>query len=203
MSCSAAIRTKDDDGRTHISIDHLPELPTDRRSLGGSLKLYFFKTYLKQDNVNQLRWIEYHARWLVSRTTRAVCRARWPRREARAAAGARHHRRHRRHGCRRAGACGLDQRFDLVLTYDYENLSTPIAETAQTLKAQLAAAGLRDERRQAAHAAGAFDGRPGVALVHRARRRQHGRSIIWSCAARPTTARRSARSTRRARSSTC
>jgi triacylglycerol esterase/lipase EstA (alpha/beta hydrolase family) len=38
----------------------------------------------------------------------------------------------------------VDQKFDLVLTYDYENLSTPIAETAVKLKQQLADAGLRD-----------------------------------------------------------
>jgi pimeloyl-ACP methyl ester carboxylesterase len=38
----------------------------------------------------------------------------------------------------------VDQRFDLVLTYDYENLSTPIAETAVKLKQQLADAGLRE-----------------------------------------------------------
>ena len=25
------------------------------------MKLYFFKTYLKQDNVNQLRWVEFKA----------------------------------------------------------------------------------------------------------------------------------------------
>jgi pimeloyl-ACP methyl ester carboxylesterase len=41
-------------------------------------------------------------------------------------------------------ACGLDRQFDLVLTYTYENLATPIADTARMLKAQLAAAGLRD-----------------------------------------------------------
>jgi pimeloyl-ACP methyl ester carboxylesterase len=43
----------------------------------------------------------------------------------------------------------VDQRFDLVLTYDYENLSTPIAETARKLKQQLADVGLRegDDRR--------------------------------------------------------
>ena len=39
---------KDDEGHTHISIDHIPDVPDHRRSLGGSLKLYFFKTYLKQ-----------------------------------------------------------------------------------------------------------------------------------------------------------
>ena len=41
-------------------------------------------------------------------------------------------------------ACGLDQKFDLVLTFDYENLSTPIEETARDLKAQLAEVGLTD-----------------------------------------------------------
>jgi pimeloyl-ACP methyl ester carboxylesterase len=40
--------------------------------------------------------------------------------------------------------CGVDSRFDLVLTYDYENLSTPIADTSRALKAQLAAAGLHE-----------------------------------------------------------
>ena len=50
---------KDDDGNTHISIDRIPEVADQRRSLGGSLKLYFMKTYLKQDNVNQLRWVEF------------------------------------------------------------------------------------------------------------------------------------------------
>ena len=38
----------------------------------------------------------------------------------------------------------VNQKFDLVLTYDYENLSTPISETSLKLKQQLAAAGLRE-----------------------------------------------------------
>ena len=40
---------------------------------------------------------------------------------------------------RRAGAA---DRYDLVLTFDYENLQDPIAETARALKARLEAAGL-------------------------------------------------------------
>jgi pimeloyl-ACP methyl ester carboxylesterase len=36
----------------------------------------------------------------------------------------------------------LGDRYDLVLTFDYENINTPIAETAQCLKERLAAAGL-------------------------------------------------------------
>ena len=38
----------------------------------------------------------------------------------------------------------VHQKFDLVLTYDYENLSTKISESAIKLKQQLAAAGLRE-----------------------------------------------------------
>jgi pimeloyl-ACP methyl ester carboxylesterase len=131
---------KDDDGNTHISIDHIPEAPDQRRSIGGSLKLYFFKTYLKQDNLNQLRWVEYKPdgsfEYQKSMVAEKVAAAQnilllvhgiTGDTEGMAA------------GIR---ACGLAQKFDLVLTYDYENLSTPIEETAKKLKSQLAAAGL-------------------------------------------------------------
>lgn len=133
---------KDADGNTQLSIDHIPEVSDGRRSLGGSLKLHFFKTYLKQDNVNLLRWIQYKEDGSFEYQKSSIAD-----KVAAAsnilllvhgiigdtegmAAGVR--------------ACGLDRKFDLVLTYDYENLSTPIAETAQKLKAQLAAAGLRE-----------------------------------------------------------
>jgi hypothetical protein len=53
--------SQDDKGRTHISISHIPDIPDNRRSLGKSLKLYFFKTYLKLENVNRLCWVEYQA----------------------------------------------------------------------------------------------------------------------------------------------
>jgi pimeloyl-ACP methyl ester carboxylesterase len=43
----------------------------------------------------------------------------------------------------------VDQNFDLLLTYDYENLNTPISKTAVMLKQQLADAGLHagDDKR--------------------------------------------------------
>jgi pimeloyl-ACP methyl ester carboxylesterase len=132
--------SQDEEGRTHISIDHLHAAPSDRRSLGGSLKLYFFKTYLKQTSLNKLRWIEFRpdGSWsyredgvagMVAAAQRVLLLVHGIIGDTEGMIG----------GVR---ACGLDQKFDLVLTYDYENLSTPIAETAQTLKAQLAAAGL-------------------------------------------------------------
>ena len=137
---------KDDDGNTCISIDHVPDVADHRRSLGGSLKLYFFKTYLGRNDVNRLRAVEYHdgsfsyhegnvadkvaaaqnilllVHGIIGDTEGMV-------------AGVK--------------ACGLDQKFDLVLTYDYENLSTPIAETARKLKSQLEVVGLhgKDNKR--------------------------------------------------------
>ena len=133
---------KDENGNTHISIDHIPEVTDQRRGLGGSLKLYFFKTYLKQDNVNQLRWVEYkpdgsfayHKSMVADKVAAAqnmLLLVHGITGDTKGmAAGVK--------------GCGLDRTFDLVLTYDYENLSTPIAETAQKLKSQLAAVGLQE-----------------------------------------------------------
>ena len=133
---------KDDEGHTHIRVDHIPAVADGRRSLGGSLKLYFFKTYLKQDNVNQLRVVEYRPdgsfAYQKSNVADKVAAAR--------------HILLLVHGiigdtlgmAEGVKACGLDGKFDLILAYDYENLATPISQTAQNLKSSLAAAGLRE-----------------------------------------------------------
>jgi len=131
---------RDEAGRTHVRIDHLPELPAERRSLGKALKLYFFKTWLKRPEVNRLCWVEALPDGSVRRHDDGVAD-----RVARA----------RRvlllvHGiigdtegmARGVQASGVAGRFDLVLTYDYENLATPIADTARALRDALAAAGL-------------------------------------------------------------
>ena len=137
----------DADGNTRVSIDWIPEVADNRRSLGSALKLYFFKTWLAQPNVNRLRWVEYRADGSIAQREDGV---------AAKVAGARNVLL-LVHGIigdtegMAAGvqACGLDARFDLVLTYDYENLATPIEETARTLGLQLAAAGLgaQDDKR--------------------------------------------------------
>ncbi len=149
----------DDAGLTHVSIDHLPEVPDNRRSLGKALKLYFFKTYLKRQVVNRLRWVEFHDDGTVDRRDDDV-----DKKVASAqnilllvhgiigdtegiAKGLR---------LPSDGASqGIDTRFDLVLTYDYENLSTPIGTTAADLKQQLEAVGLKPD-----------DGRRLTLLVH-------------------------------------
>ena len=131
---------KDDNGRTQISIDHLPVAPDQRRSLTGSLKMYFFKTYLKQ-SVNQLRWVEYQADGSFtchkSMVANKVAAAKNILLLVHGITG------DTENMAKGVRAIGLDGRFDLVLTYDYENLATPIPQTAQALKADLAAAGLQ------------------------------------------------------------
>ncbi len=143
----------DEAGTTHVSISEIPDIAIGRRSLGGALKMYIFKTYFGGGNVNRLRrvtidaigGIAYHdadigshvaaaqsvllvVHGIIGDTTNML-----------------------------AGvvACGLDKQFDLVLAYDYENLTTPIDATARLLRDQLAAAGLHGK-----------DGKTLTLLVH-------------------------------------
>jgi pimeloyl-ACP methyl ester carboxylesterase len=134
--------TKDDkSGFTQVRIDHIPE-PDNRRDVVKALKLYFIKTYLKQDNVNQLCWVEFKADGSITRQSSNLANK----------VAAAQNILLLIHGiigdtevmAKGLRLAGLEQKFDLVLTYDYENLSTPIEETAEKLKQQLAAAGLGD-----------------------------------------------------------
>ncbi len=132
--------SKDEHGNTHISIDHIPEVPDNRRSLGKALKLYFFKTYLKRDDVNLLRWVEFKADGEIARQESMLADK----------VAAAQNILLLIHGIigdtevMAKGLCmaGLEKNFDLVLTYDYENLNTPIEETAEKLEQELASAGL-------------------------------------------------------------
>ncbi len=132
--------SKDEKGHTHISIDHIPTVPDNRRSVGGALKLYFFKTWLKRENLNALCWAEFKENGEVARNKSEL---------AGKVAAAKNilllihgiigDTENLAKGLRMAG---LDKKFDLVLTYDYENLHSSIAETAATLKQQLEANGM-------------------------------------------------------------
>jgi pimeloyl-ACP methyl ester carboxylesterase len=140
--------SRDEDGRTHILISDIPDIPDNRRSLGRALKMYFFKAYLKQDNVNQLCWIEYNPDGSFERHRSQVAEKVADAKNVLLLV----------HGiigntdsivsglklAKGEDGKSIDQKFDLVLTYDYENLSTPISETAVKLKEQLAAVGLRE-----------------------------------------------------------
>ena len=127
-------------GTSHVRIDHLPEAPDNRRSLGGALKLYFFKTALGRQRVNSLRWLEFKPDGSFEYCSDGLM-------EKVAAAGNILLLIHGIIGDTAAIAtgvqgCGLDRQFDLVLAYDYENLNTPIEETARQLRDALAGAGI-------------------------------------------------------------
>jgi pimeloyl-ACP methyl ester carboxylesterase len=133
---------RDEDGVTHISISEIPEVADNRRSVGGSLKLYFFKTYLKQTNVNLMRWVDFKHDGSFEHQSGKVA----------AKVAAAKNILLLVHGiigdtesmARGVKACELNKKFDLVLTYDYENLSTPIEKTARQLKSDLAEIGLNE-----------------------------------------------------------
>ena len=140
--------SKNSDGKTRVLVSSIPEIPDNRRSLGRALKMYFFKTFLSQENVNQLCWIEYNPDGSFERRRSQVA-------EKVAAAKNVVVLIHGIIGntdsivkglqlAKEVDGKSLNQKFDLVLTYDYENLSTPISETAVKLKEQLAAVGLHE-----------------------------------------------------------
>jgi hypothetical protein len=133
--------SKTESGKVSVSIDEIPEIPDDRRSIGRAIKFYFFKSYLKFREVNRLAWIEYKddgtferhddgVKEKVAKSKRVLLLI---------------------HGiigntdgiveglklARDGSGRSVDQKYDVVLTYDYENLSTPIEETARELKRQL------------------------------------------------------------------
>lgn len=151
LPCGQAVAGAD--GHACVTIDTLPEQTADQRSLGGAIKLLFFKAARGGANVNRLRWVEYGAdgRWAhrregiaerVAAAQRVLLMVHGITGDTEGMAAA-------------APALGLTEAFDLVLTYDYENLNTPIERAAALLAEDLAAVGLH-----------AGDGRHLTLLVH-------------------------------------
>jgi len=141
----------DENRRVTLHIRHIPEIiDVKRRSLGKALKLCFYKLILEPENINKLCWVEYkdggeivrHEDGLKEKVTAAeniilVI--------------------HGIIGDTKNMAIGLKTamedtersiaaHYDLVLSFDYENLNTPIQETARLLKEELREAGIHEEQ---------------------------------------------------------
>lgn len=125
-----------ENGNTLVSISQLPDTQeVRRRSLGKALKMCFLKLVLKKENVQYLRWVDYSGEKAERRSeglrgkvanaenillllhgiigdTQGMADFAKPIFKT---------------GKRRG------KNFDLVLTFDYENLNTPIEETAGKL----------------------------------------------------------------------
>jgi hypothetical protein len=139
-------RETDDQGVTTFLIDRIPETRSNRRSIGKTLKMFFLKTRLNRNDVNTLGWVRYGD----TAPSEAVAR------EVEEKVGDSRNVLLLLHGMLGSssamakalpdisGESGipLHHKFDAVLYYDYESLSTPIQDTARKLKADLQSVGL-------------------------------------------------------------
>lgn len=128
------------DGKARVSISHLPAIQdTRRRSLGKALKLCFLKLVLKKEKVCELRWVDYSGSKALRRSEDLSSKVQ--------AAGSILLLLHGIIGDTEAMAAAMrplveEGDFDLVLTFDYENLNTPIEETAVQLERLLRETGI-------------------------------------------------------------
>lgn len=131
---------RDEQGKTQVRIDRLPAEPVEQRGIGSALWMYLCKATFNSDHVNRLRWVEKTPAGVVAHKDGIEDKVAGAKSvllvihgiigDAKPIAEA-------------ALNNGIGDNFDLVLSYDYENLSTPIEETARTLRDDLARAGLR------------------------------------------------------------
>lgn len=140
---------KSQDGKTTISIDQWPEKSTKERSVFSTLKLFFFKTYLRQPTVNRLRWAEFTADGQVLLSTRDLAgRVAASERIVLLLPGLFGDGRHSAEQFRaelarnKGGSLFSADSESLVLCYDYEQLNTGLDRTAGELKTALAAIGI-------------------------------------------------------------
>ncbi len=131
---------RNDDGSTQLSVSNLPAPLVDQRSLGGSLRMWFFKTVAGIDQVNRLRLVSFDAAGKASYSGDGIASAvRGSRRVLLVIHGIIGDTRGMLEGLHQIGT---DAGFDCVLAYDYENLATLIDQTARLLATDLANVGL-------------------------------------------------------------
>jgi pimeloyl-ACP methyl ester carboxylesterase len=141
----------DENRQLSIHIHHITETAYEaRRSLGKALKLCFLKLVLRRKDLNQLCWVEYQPDGTVIRHTDHVKEK---------VANVNHilllvhgiigDTEPMARGLKLAAAENakpIADNYDLILTYDYENLNTPIEQTAKRLKEQLKEVGLHEQQ---------------------------------------------------------
>lgn len=142
----------DEAGTTHVSISELPDIAIDKRSLGGAIKMYVMKTWFGGGNVNRLRRVTFDDRGGITYHDDVAPHVAGAQSVLLVVHGIIGDTTNMLAG---VAALGLHRRFDLVLAYDYENLTTDIDATARLLRDALATVGLRKD-----------DGKALTLLVH-------------------------------------
>ncbi len=140
---------KQSDGKTLVSINEVPQVPNNRRSAFSAFKMYFFKTYLGQKSVNRIRWVDFKDNGSIALETHSLAQKVGQAKKVLLLI----------HGLLGDGFSmakslhpakpnsiltngALGDTDTLVLTYDYENLNTPLEKTSADLLAQLTAIGI-------------------------------------------------------------
>ena len=145
--CGDSIR--DDAGVTQVRINQLPSAKTRQRSLLRAVKLYFLKTYVKNEDVNQLRRVESLESGEIKRRQNGISENV---KDANSILilihgiiGDTYSVAKSIQTIRKQMEVDDQDPFDLVLTYDYESLHTPIAETARDFLGKMSAVGIHAE----------------------------------------------------------
>jgi pimeloyl-ACP methyl ester carboxylesterase len=146
------------DGKTEITLTRLPDAQSDElesRSLGGAVKIFFRKVVMESFGLEydypQLAIAQVHADDTVIyiKDREAVkSRIAQSRRLVLYIHGIIGDTRSMVPSLQRAK---LGDRYDTILTFDYENLNTPIEENARLLKQKLAEVGLGDDHGKMLH----------------------------------------------------
>lgn len=130
-------------GLMQISVDTIPEEAAEKtRSLGGAFRMVFLKFAGKlgiKTDPNQLRWVDY-----ANDATRVSSGLEAKVSEAKSVLLLVHGIIGDTEEMAKTFSIAMESGYDLVMTYDYENLNTPIEEIAAILKGKLTGLGFNE-----------------------------------------------------------
>ena len=132
----------DGQGNINVEINHLPESTEAKRSLVKAIKLYFVKTVMGKKNATKLQWVDYQKEKPTRKSGRIVGKVKDAQNIVLLIHGIIGDTKPFLKSMKKAVDNGT---ADLILTFDYENLNTPIQQTALFLKEQLSQVGI-DEK---------------------------------------------------------
>jgi hypothetical protein len=129
-------------GKVAIQIKELPASTDNHRSISGAVRMLFIKMVFGVESADKLCWVDFSNKKQAERKSDGVAeKVKSAQKIALVIHGIIGDTEHMAEFMRDAVKSG---RFDLVLSFDYENLNTPINETSRILKEKLAAVGMKE-----------------------------------------------------------
>ncbi len=129
-------------GKVAIKIKELPPSTDNHRSITGAVRMFFVKMVFGVEAADKLCWVDFSNKKQAQRKTEKTTeKVKSAKKIALVIHGIIGNTEQMAEFMREAVKSG---RFDLVLSFDYENLNTPINETSRILKEKLAAVGIKE-----------------------------------------------------------